>query len=164
MNKNKGKKGLTIIELLIFVGLAAIVFIYFFGIFKDFYLARNRSNRMEEVYNSITISLNNIIQDSRWSVSCDTSYSDRLVLESSDPVVGDVIYELDSGVFKRNNIPITDEEIEVLDFSVEKRGGLDDTPLLIINLAIEHKDKNPRVFLQESMVISLREDDVKVIL
>ncbi len=164
MNKNKGKKGLTIIELLIFVGLAAIVFIYFFGIFKDFYLARNRSNRMEEVYNSITISLNNIIQDSRWSVSCDTSYSDRLVLESGDPVVGDVIYELDGGVFKRNNIPITDEEIEVLDFSVEKRGGADETPLLIISLAVEHKDKNPRVFLQESMVISLREDDVKVIL
>jgi type II secretory pathway pseudopilin PulG len=163
MTENKKLSGFTLVELLVFLAIGSIVFIYLSSIFGDFYQARNRTIKTEEAHNALTVAFNRILQDSRWTdweaELPDVSH-ERLKLNNLDPDTGNIetiVYELDDETLERNGIAVTSDQVEVKEFEVANlRNGADQVPFLVLNMVVVHKQKDPKVLFEEEMVLSLR--------
>ncbi len=109
------KRGTTLIEILFYAGLLTIVL----GLITNFlYSALNfkvRNQIQSALFQNIQEVVTKISQDIRRTESVTTpvneSFTNSLILQTQE---GQITFVLDEGVLKRNNLALTDQQVEVI--------------------------------------------------
>lgn len=130
------KKGFTLIEIVLALGLSTVVFLMMSAILVTV-LNSNTKNTREEAFeqakNNITVGISNEI---RWAEDIEYEPGNLATLTLDK---GKIKYAVSDGKLTKNGDAITPENVKVTKFTIENRSTTMDTFSLVLQIEMENK-------------------------
>lgn len=130
------KKGFTLMELLLALGMSALIFVVVSSLMVTILSSNTKSKRnevFEQIKNDLVVEFINRV---RWAqvVSAEDNASSDVITADADR------YMLNNGILLRNNEPITPENIEVTRFDVVNKSNIENKAGL--EITVSFRDRN----------------------
>lgn len=146
------KKGLTLIEVLVSLGISSIVFLMVSSLLVTFYTTDTRSKQVElfeRTKNDVVLLISNSV---RWATEVGV---DGGVLRVDD----DTFY-LDQGRLYKNDEPITSEGVRVVRFEIQDYSGFPGFPSVEIKISVQDAENALRTD-EVRLVVSMRKSSAQ---
>jgi Tfp pilus assembly protein PilE len=159
-------KGLTFIELLVYITVVGILILLILSILNSFFKSRNTVRKLSLLENSLAYVFNDFTQEIHWSEDADITNS-TLTLSQTEITNGesqvDVEYKVVVGQLRKDNKAITPPQVVVRDFEVKNVAAAGKIKCLEITLELEHTGADPKILAGSKTTISLRKTQFKTV-
>ncbi|MFC1790819.1 PilW family protein, partial [Patescibacteria group bacterium] len=158
--KKVTRKGLTLIETLLFVALTGIFLTFGTAVMNGFLKSRNRARKMSSLQETSTYILDQLTQEIHWSQEAEIFPKElKLTRTLPDDTIQETTFILENDRLLKNNAPLSPETIRVNNFEVTDVTAGEETPCLKIELGLEVIVSDPILMSENQTTISLRKNE-----
>lgn len=145
---SKKEKGFSLVEVLIYIAVAATLLMVATGFIREILKVRNKVTILSKVEQSARFAMNRMVTEIRFAESVEVLDENTLRLSVSDPERDPVLFDLADGVLyvregaSEDWLALTGNDVKVGDVLFDDRTTPNSADIVKVTLSVSHPDTN----------------------